>query len=75
MLEEEDSIVEEIPVYLSKGLAQNLFVIQFPVKNCHYELDKDNIINCCVKPKANQVSDFNKLCTSWLKLISTHYFR
>jgi RPC5 protein len=45
----------KIPVYLSKSLAKNLVVIQFPIKNKSYDIDKASVSNCCVKPLSQQV--------------------
>lgn len=55
MMDDDDPIVEEIPVYLSKSLAQNLHIVQFPIKNKNYDLDKGSVTNCCVKPISQQV--------------------
>lgn len=46
----------QIPVYLSKSLANNLYVIQFPIKNNLYNINRSNITNCCFKPESKQVS-------------------
>lgn len=43
----------QIPVYLSKSLAVK--VIQFPIKNKNYDIDKASVTNCCVKPISQQV--------------------
>lgn len=45
----------QTPVYLSKSLANNLYVIQFPIKNRNYNIDKSTVTNCCVKPMSQQV--------------------
>ncbi|CAH1720507.1 unnamed protein product [Chironomus riparius] len=64
MIEEDDPIEEEIPVYLSKSLANNLNVIQFPIKNHLYNIDRSNITNCCYKPESKQVKIDFKLDTA-----------
>lgn len=46
----------QIPVYLSKSLAKNLYVVQFPIKNKIYNIDKSTVTNCCVKPVSKQVN-------------------
>uniref|UniRef100_U5EU45 Putative sex-lethal interactor n=1 Tax=Corethrella appendiculata TaxID=1370023 RepID=U5EU45_9DIPT len=50
MDEDEDSIVEEIPFYLSKTLADSLYVCQYPIKSMNCNFDKAEVTNCCVKP-------------------------
>ncbi|XP_059615952.1 DNA-directed RNA polymerase III subunit RPC5 [Phlebotomus argentipes] len=54
-MEEEDPVVEEIPVYLSKSLAENLYVFQFSTREGHYTIDCNDVVNCCVKPHNQQV--------------------
>lgn len=55
MDEEDDPIIEEIPVYLSKTLAENLYVLQYPVKSSASTFDDGQVVNCCVKPVNQQV--------------------
>ncbi|XP_055686497.1 DNA-directed RNA polymerase III subunit RPC5 [Lutzomyia longipalpis] len=54
-MEEEDPIVEEIPVYLSKSLAENLYIFQFSTKDAHYTIDCNDVVNSCAKPHNQQV--------------------
>lgn len=45
----------QIPVYLSKTLAENLYVLQYPVKSSASTFDDGQVVNCCVKPINQQV--------------------
>lgn len=70
MDEEEDTIVEEIPVFLSKNLQDNLYLFQYPTKTEIANHDDAIIINCCVKPFTQEVKvDFG------LNIESKHYDR
>lgn len=40
---------------LTKTLADQLHIIQFPIKNNSYSLDKKNIIGCGLKPESQQM--------------------
>ncbi|XP_055700907.1 DNA-directed RNA polymerase III subunit RPC5 [Phlebotomus papatasi] len=53
-MDEEDPIVEEIPVFLSKSLAENLYVFQFSTRDADYTIDCSDVVNCCVKPHNQQ---------------------
>uniref|UniRef100_A0A182N8C0 DNA-directed RNA polymerase III subunit RPC5 n=1 Tax=Anopheles dirus TaxID=7168 RepID=A0A182N8C0_9DIPT len=55
MEDEDDPIVEEIPVHLSKTLADNLYVLQYPVKSTASTFDDGRVVNCCVKPINQQI--------------------
>ncbi|VVC90066.1 unnamed protein product [Leptidea sinapis] len=50
-MEEDDPIVQEIPVYLSEALAHNLYVYQYPVRPASKDWKDSKVINACVKPK------------------------
>ncbi|XP_037939259.1 DNA-directed RNA polymerase III subunit RPC5 [Teleopsis dalmanni] len=52
---DDDEIVEEIPVYLSKNLEDSLFVFQYPTKSQIGNFDNAEVINCCVKPVNQEV--------------------
>ncbi|XP_055603340.1 DNA-directed RNA polymerase III subunit RPC5 [Uranotaenia lowii] len=52
---EDDEIVEEIPVYFSKTLADNLFILQYPVKASNATFDDGQVVNSCVKPINQQI--------------------
>lgn len=55
----------QIPVILSKNLSDNFHVVQFPVKNKTYSLDKNNILNSGYKPESQQLKiDFTLDTTS-----------
>uniref|UniRef100_A0A182K528 DNA-directed RNA polymerase III subunit RPC5 n=1 Tax=Anopheles christyi TaxID=43041 RepID=A0A182K528_9DIPT len=55
MEDEDDPVVEEIPVHLSKTLAENLYVLQYPVKSATATFDDGRVVNCCVKPINQQI--------------------
>lgn len=40
----------QIPVYLSKSLADNLFILQYPNKKSNINFEKARVVNSCVKP-------------------------
>lgn len=53
MEDDEDFVVQEIPVFLSKGLQDNLYIFQYPNKTNNTNFESAKVVNCCVKP-ANQ---------------------
>uniref|UniRef100_A0A336M4B5 CSON011946 protein n=1 Tax=Culicoides sonorensis TaxID=179676 RepID=A0A336M4B5_CULSO len=55
MEDDGDEIIETIPVFLSKSLANNLHVLQFPVVNQQSNFDKSQVVNSCVKPLTQQI--------------------
>lgn len=55
MEDEEDPVVEEIPVFLSKTLADHLYLLQFPVKASTATFDDGQVVNSCVKPINQQI--------------------
>ncbi|ALC43022.1 Sin [Drosophila busckii] len=55
MDEEEDVVVEEIPVFLSKNLQDQLYLFQYPTKTQLANHDNAEIVNCCVKPLTQEV--------------------
>lgn len=55
MDDEEDPIVEEIPVFLSKHLQDNLYLFQYPTKTELPNHDDAVVVNCCVKPLTQEV--------------------
>ncbi|EDW79307.1 uncharacterized protein Dwil_GK25406 [Drosophila willistoni] len=66
--DEEDPIVEEIPVFLSKNLQGNLYLFQYPTKTELPNHDDAVVVNCCVKPFTQEVKvDFG------LNIESKHY--
>ncbi|EDW70102.1 DNA-directed RNA polymerase III subunit RPC5 [Drosophila virilis] len=70
MEDEEDPIVEEIPVFLSKNLQDNLYLFQYPTKTQLLNHDDAVVVNCCVKPFTQEVKvDFG------LNIESNHYDR
>ncbi|XP_034481389.1 DNA-directed RNA polymerase III subunit RPC5 [Drosophila innubila] len=70
MDDEEDPIVEEIPVFLSKNLQDNLYLFQYPTKTEIANHDDAIVVNCCVKPFTQEVKvDFG------LNIESKHYDR
>ncbi|XP_016984506.1 DNA-directed RNA polymerase III subunit RPC5 [Drosophila rhopaloa] len=70
MEDEDDPVVEEIPVFLSKNLQDSLYLFQYPTKTELPNHDDSVIVNCCVKPIAQEVKvDFG------LDIESTHFDR
>ncbi|XP_069692182.1 DNA-directed RNA polymerase III subunit RPC5 [Periplaneta americana] len=55
MQEDDDPVVQEIPVYLSKLLAEKLFLFQFPVRPSHVSYDDTKVIQSCIKPQHQEV--------------------
>ncbi|XP_063699538.1 DNA-directed RNA polymerase III subunit RPC5 [Culicoides brevitarsis] len=55
MEDDGDEIIETIPVFLSKTLANQLHVLQYPVVNQNCNFDKSHVVNSCVKPLTQQV--------------------
>ncbi|XP_030372554.1 DNA-directed RNA polymerase III subunit RPC5 [Scaptodrosophila lebanonensis] len=55
MDDEDDPVVEEIPVFLSKNLQDSLYLFQYPTKTTLPNLDDAIVVNCCVKPYTQQV--------------------
>jgi hypothetical protein len=53
---------------LTRAISEHLHLIQFPVKNKSYNLDKKNILNSGYKPESQQLKIDYALETS-----STHY--
>jgi len=52
--EEEDPVVHEIPVFLSKGI-QNLYLFQYPVRPAHMPYDGMEVSRARVRPDNKQV--------------------
>ncbi|KAG7302918.1 hypothetical protein JYU34_012905 [Plutella xylostella] len=50
-MEDDDPVVQEIPIFLSQALAKNLYIYQYPVKPANRNWKESNIINASVKPK------------------------
>ncbi|KAK7019780.1 DNA-directed RNA polymerase III subunit RPC5, partial [Halocaridina rubra] len=53
--QDNDPIVAEIPVYLSKTLAQQLYVLQYPVRPLSHTYDESTIIKTKVRPRSGQI--------------------
>ncbi|XP_054732152.1 DNA-directed RNA polymerase III subunit RPC5 [Anastrepha obliqua] len=51
----DDDVVEEIPVFLSKNLQENLYLFQYPTKTQISNFDNSAVVNCCVKPLNQEV--------------------
>ncbi|XP_037818813.1 DNA-directed RNA polymerase III subunit RPC5 isoform X2 [Lucilia sericata] len=52
---EEDEVLEEIPVFLSKNLQENLYLFQYPTKTQVSNFESAAVVNCCVKPLNHEV--------------------
>ncbi|XP_035907966.1 DNA-directed RNA polymerase III subunit RPC5 [Anopheles stephensi] len=55
MEDEDDPVVEEVPIHLNKTLAENLYVLQYPHKSATSTFDDGQVVNCCVKPINQQI--------------------
>nr|CAG4641766.1 EOG090X07NA [Eurycercus lamellatus] len=53
--DEDDPVIRELPVYLSKALANKLYVFQYPLRSVAAEVDKPNVIEARIKPKVQEV--------------------
>lgn len=50
-----DPVVAEIPVYLAKTLAQQLYVLQFPVRPRSHNYDESTILKTKIRPRSGQI--------------------
>lgn len=50
-----DPVVAEIPVYLAKTLAQQLFVLQYPVRPHAHTYDESTILKTKIRPRSGQI--------------------
>ncbi|XP_014226289.1 DNA-directed RNA polymerase III subunit RPC5-like [Trichogramma pretiosum] len=55
MEEEDDPVVKEIPVYLSKRLEDNLFIFQYPLKSAQDGYDDAIVKNAAIKIENQEV--------------------
>nr|CAG4651048.1 EOG090X07NA [Simocephalus serrulatus] len=56
MLEEDnDPVIREIPVFLSKNLFEKLYVFQYPLRSVAVEIDTPNISASRIKPKLQDI--------------------
>ena len=53
--DEDDPIVREIPVFVAKNLADNLFVFQYPVRPAQMNYDPSKVVSARFRPKKQQV--------------------
>ncbi|XP_066587865.1 DNA-directed RNA polymerase III subunit RPC5 [Prorops nasuta] len=51
----DDSVVKEIPVFLSKALADKLFIFQYPVRPAREGYDKATFLKSAIKPENQEV--------------------
>jgi len=66
--DENDPVVHEIPVYLAKSLAQQLYLLQYPVRPCRMSYDTSTVLSAKVKPKQKKVEvtmALNTECTNF----------
>ncbi|XP_064614481.1 DNA-directed RNA polymerase III subunit RPC5-like [Liolophura sinensis] len=71
MADDEDPVVHEVDVYLSKSLSESLYVFQYPVRPAHLPYDDIDLLTARVKPKQQKVelelgvnSEGNNYCVS-----------
>ncbi|CAH0723205.1 unnamed protein product, partial [Brenthis ino] len=50
-MEEDDPVVQEIPVYLSQALSENLYIYQYPVRPANRDWKDLKVTNASIKPK------------------------
>ncbi|XP_028178539.1 DNA-directed RNA polymerase III subunit RPC5 [Ostrinia nubilalis] len=50
-MEEDDPIVQEIPVFLSQALSKNLYIYQYPVRPANRDWKDVKVLNASIKPK------------------------
>ncbi|XP_023949070.2 DNA-directed RNA polymerase III subunit RPC5 [Bicyclus anynana] len=50
-MEEEDPVVQEIPVFLSQALAEHLYIYQYPVRPANRDWKDVKVTNASIKPK------------------------
>ncbi len=62
--EDDDPIVHEIPVFVAKGLQDQLHVFQYPVRPAHMSYDASNVVQSRVRPENQQVGDLERI-NSW----------
>ena len=55
MENENDPVIKEIPVFLSKSLADKLFIFQYPVRPAREGYDNATIIKSSIKPENQEV--------------------
>lgn len=63
-----DPVVHEIPVYLAKSLANQLYLLQYPVRPCRMSYDTSTVLSARVKPKQKKVEvtmAMNTQCTNF----------
>ncbi|GBP19972.1 DNA-directed RNA polymerase III subunit RPC5 [Eumeta japonica] len=50
-MDEDDPVVQEIPVFFSQTLADNLYVFQYPVKPADRNWNEAKVVNAAIKPE------------------------
>ncbi|KAF0302359.1 DNA-directed RNA polymerase III subunit RPC5 [Amphibalanus amphitrite] len=53
--DEDDEVVSEMPVFLSKGLQDKLWVLQYPVRPAHMTYDHAHFLEAQMKPTQHQL--------------------
>nr|CAG4650220.1 EOG090X07NA [Sida crystallina] len=52
---EDDPVVQEMPIYLSKGLLEKLYVFQYPLRSVSVPCEKTKILSSRIKPKLQEI--------------------
>ncbi|XP_077979709.1 DNA-directed RNA polymerase III subunit RPC5-like [Glandiceps talaboti] len=52
---DDDPVVDEVDVYLSKGLAENLYLLQYPVRPASMPYDDFEVTSARIKPKQQKI--------------------
>jgi len=54
-VDDDDPVVEEIPVYLSKNLCEKLYVFQYPLRSVSAKTEDPRVVAARIKPKIQDV--------------------
>ncbi|XP_077528169.1 DNA-directed RNA polymerase III subunit RPC5-like [Haemaphysalis longicornis] len=75
-VEDDDEVVAELDVYISKALADQLYLLQFPYQSTKREYAYEQILGVRVKPKQKKVEleyaldmddpSYDRACAEWL---------
>ncbi|KAJ1526730.1 hypothetical protein ONE63_008310 [Megalurothrips usitatus] len=55
MSEDEDEVIQEVPVYVSQTLAKQLFIYQYPTRPAFSTSTENHIVKSCIKPQLQEV--------------------
>lgn len=55
MSEDEDEVIQEIPVFVSQTLAKQLFIYQYPTRPVLSAAAENSVVKSCIKPQLQEV--------------------